>query len=100
MRKRYFAQAGVFMRYYGIDIEPEATRLIGAEGQVFIGDQHDPNFIGWVASQLPPLDIVNDDGSHYAAGQIIAFEAFFPLLQSGGVYMVEDLAWPTWDGRM
>jgi Glycosyltransferase WbsX/Methyltransferase domain len=42
------------------------------------------------------LDLVIDDGSHLDAPTRASFEALFPLLPPGGLYIVEDWAWEHW----
>ena len=42
------------------------------------------------------LDLVIDDGSHLAKPTRASFEALFPLLPPGGLYIVEDWAWEHW----
>jgi hypothetical protein len=42
------------------------------------------------------LDLVIDDGSHLDAPTRASFEALFPLLPPGGLYVVEDWAWEHW----
>jgi Glycosyltransferase WbsX/Methyltransferase domain len=42
------------------------------------------------------LDLVIDDGSHLAVPTRASFEALFPLLPPGGLYIVEDWAWEHW----
>lgn len=42
------------------------------------------------------LDFVIDDGSHLYAPTRASFEALFPLLPPGGVYVIEDWAWEHW----
>ena len=60
--------------------------------QFVIGDQSDPTFwkcfevdygIGW--------DVVIDDGSHISKDAIETFNAMWPNVKSGGLYIVEDL---------
>ena len=43
-------------------------------------------------SEVPPLDIVIDDGSHDADHQIVSLEELLPHLPLGGVYLCEDIA--------
>jgi predicted O-methyltransferase YrrM len=45
-----------------------------------------------------PLDLVIDDASHKYAPTRASFEALFPLLRPGGLYVVEDWAWEHWAG--
>ncbi len=42
------------------------------------------------------IDLVIDDGSHLEAPTRASFEALFPLLPPGGLYIVEDWAWEHW----
>lgn len=45
-----------------------------------------------------PLDLVVDDASHAYALTRASFNALFPCLRSGGVYIIEDWGWAHWDG--
>jgi predicted O-methyltransferase YrrM len=40
-----------------------------------------------------PLDLVIDDASHLYGPTRASFEALFPLLRPGGLYVIEDWAW-------
>jgi hypothetical protein len=42
------------------------------------------------------LDLVIDDGSHLDVPTRASFEALFPLLAPGGLYIIEDWAWEHW----
>jgi len=44
-----------------------------------------------------PLDLVIDDCSHLYAPTKASFEALFPLLRPGGLYIIEDWAWSHWE---
>lgn len=43
-----------------------------------------------------PLDLVIDDASHIYQPTKNSFECLFPLLRSGGLYIIEDWAWEHW----
>ena len=43
-----------------------------------------------------PIDLVIDDASHWYAETLASFEALFPRLRTGGVYIIEDWAWLHW----
>jgi len=45
-----------------------------------------------------PLDLVIDDASHLYGPTKASFETLFPLLRPGGYYLIEDWAWPLWEG--
>jgi len=79
---------------FGVDVEP-ACRAYEREGvRILIGDQADPKFWAKISSELPPLDIVVDDGGHLPDQQIVTLEGSLPLLKPGGVYLCEDIQHP------
>ena len=45
------------------------------------------------AKNMPKLDIIIDDASHASHHQQNAFVTLFPQLNSGGLYIIEDLRW-------
>lgn len=48
-------------------------------------------------------NIIIDDASHIQKNTIRSFEILFPLLQSGGLYCLEDVItsyWPDWGGNI
>jgi hypothetical protein len=52
---------------------------------------------GIVASEFSvPLDLVIDDASHLYGPTKASFEALFPKLRTGGLYIIEDWAWGHW----
>ena len=74
----------------GIDIN---ERCLGSREEridIIIGSQADADFLKSACAKYPPT-IVIDDGSHLAEHIIVSFEAIFPLLAPGGLYVVEDL---------
>lgn len=62
--------------YFGID-QADRIRLVAA-----VNKEHDGH----------ALDLVIDDASHYLEETTQSFNALFPLLRKGGVYVIED--WP------
>lgn len=44
------------------------------------------------------VDLVIDDASHLYAPTKASFEALFPLVPAGGIYIIEDWAWDHWPG--
>ena len=91
MWRSYFGEK---VHIYGVDIEP-ACRAYEAPGtRIFIGDQADKKFWQEFVREVPPLDIVIDDGGHLAAQQIPTLEVLLPHLRPGGVYLCEDLQEP------
>lgn len=66
------------------------------------GDQGDEKFLARLASEVGPLDVIIDDGSHVNEHVITSFNALFPLLNEGGLYLIEDLQssyWPAFGGN-
>ena len=80
----------------GIDIDEGSAIAAGGRYPVEIGDQQDPEFLRRVAESHGPFDVVIDDGGHWMRQQIVAVETLFPLLNDGGVYLVEDCHTSYW----
>lgn len=76
---------------FGIDIDPTCAKFDGKSAQVRIGSQADPDFLRRVVKEMGGVDVVLDDGSHVASHQRASFEALFPLLSEGGLYLIEDM---------
>lgn len=82
----------------GIDINPDCSNYVDAPNRAFIGSQEDPDFLRDVVRQIGAPNIILDDGSHVARHQLVAFKTLFPLLQTGGLYVIEDLHTAYWPG--
>lgn len=54
-------------------------------------DQNDTDALKKVNNEFGPFDIIIDDGSHLSDDMQGSFEFLFPLLNKGGIYVVEDL---------
>ena len=82
---------------YGMDIDRsyESSRY-----KIFRGDQSRSEDLELVASNIRdqgrPLVFINDDGSHVPAHQLLTFNALFPFLEEGGVYIIEDIETSYW----
>ncbi|WP_211336417.1 class I SAM-dependent methyltransferase [Nocardia tenerifensis] len=86
MWKRYFHRGQIF----GLDLfdksalnEPRLTALVC--------DQSDPAALAALAREHGPFDIVIDDGSHENQHVRISFDALFPFVRPGGLYVIEDM---------
>jgi hypothetical protein len=44
-----------------------------------------------------PLDLVIDDASHIYRPTLASFEALFPFVAPGGLYVIEDWGWEHWE---
>lgn len=88
---------------FGIDVNPECAAYNGENGNVRIGSQDDLQFLESVVREMNGLDIVLDDGSHVASHQRASFNALFPMLSEGGLYIIEDVQtayWPHFEGGL
>ena len=88
---------------FGVDIDPACAAFDGDYARVRIGSQDDPNFLRGVAAEMGGIDVVLDDGSHVGKHQRVSFNALFPLLNEGGLYIIEDLHtayWPLFGGGL
>lgn len=84
---------------FGLDIDPACAGRADPPNQVRIGSQADKGFVRAVVAEMGGLDIVIDDGSHIAHHQRASFQALWPLLSDGGLYLIEDLHTAYWPGH-
>ena len=77
-------------RFFGIDIDPRCKEFENKNTKIFIGSQSDKKFLGYVKKNIPPVDILIDDGGHYMNQQKILFEEFFDHIKKDGIYVCED----------
>lgn len=85
MWRSYFKNAQIV----GVDVIPDCKQYEEPRITIEIGSQDDPEFMDRVMHQHHPL-IVIDDGSHDADHVVSTFERTFPILEAGGLYIVED----------
>ncbi len=82
---------------YGVDIGVSDS---GDNYHIFQADQSSPSHLDLLVNKLReakrPLWIVNDDGSHIPEHQILTFNKLFPVLEAGGVYIIEDIETSYW----
>jgi cephalosporin hydroxylase len=92
MWKRYF---GPMARIVTLDIQDR--RYIETD-QIFTrtGDQSDPAVLTGIINEFGPPDIVLDDGSLMMPHINSTFNILFPLMNSRGIYLVEDLNTAYW----
>lgn len=88
MWKHYF---GSKARIYGVDIDPRTKELEEDNITILIGSQSDRRFLRNLTKQIPPIDILIDDGGHKMKQQIITFEELFGHVKPDGVFLCEDL---------
>ena len=98
MWSRFF---GPDARLVGVDIDPVALVSAGDRYTVVLADQADPEAMRNLAQKHGPFDVIIDDGGHSMVQQITSIETLFPMLNEGGVYLVEDCHtsyWEQYDG--
>jgi hypothetical protein len=100
MWKKYF---GDKLKIYSVDINPECTKFKDLTTKLYIGSQEDPSFLKKLKDELPPMDIIIDDGGHTMKQQIMTFEYLYLKLKDNGIYLVEDTHtsyWNTYGGGL
>jgi hypothetical protein len=87
MWKEYFPYAEI----HGIDNVPQKKEYEEDRIHIHIGSQEDSAFLTEIGKKISPLNIVIDDGGHMMSQQIKSFFELFPFVESGGLYIIEDL---------
>lgn len=83
--REYFSQADII----GIDCEPESLTHQAPGTTVILGDLSKTDVLQGLAQYQPT--IVMDDASHQWPDQLRALLVLFPLVQPGGIYVMEDI---------
>ncbi|ACB34023.1 conserved hypothetical protein [Leptothrix cholodnii SP-6] len=85
----YFGAATTLI---GCDIDPKCAglRYTDPRVQIVVGDANQRPAFQAITAITTALDVVIDDGSHVSRDVINSFINYFPLLQPGGIYVVED----------
>jgi demethylmacrocin O-methyltransferase len=87
-------------RVFALDIFDKRLQL-SDRVKIYQGSQADAQVLRCIFEDAGGFDIIIDDGSHINAHVIASFEVLFPLLNSGGLYVVEDTQtsyWPALGG--
>lgn len=79
----------------GLDIDPACKKYKDDRIHIWIGSQQNIELLKLMGG---PNDIIIDDGSHKWKDQIETFETLFPLMNKGGIYVIEDLH-TSFDGK-
>ncbi|MET2825595.1 glycosyltransferase [Mesorhizobium shangrilense] len=97
----YFTRPKILI---GCDINPKCRLLQFASGiEVVVGDCKADAIRDEITAISPSFDIIIDDGSHVSHDVITAFLKYFPLVEAGGIYVIEDLHtsyWQQWQGGL
>ncbi len=85
---RYFEKAALIL---GCDVDEKCRNLRYEDPRigVMVGDANSQAIFG-ALQQSAPFDVIIDDGSHQSEDILISFLNYFPLVQPGGIYVVED----------
>lgn len=78
---------------YGVDIQPDCMIEDELRIHTFLFDSRETGLVENHFSGIS-FDIIIEDGDHHSDSQIRTFENLFKKLNPGGVYVLEDLAFP------
>lgn len=88
MWREYFSAA----RIIGVDINPTCVALPNLVGiETHVVDQSNVFDLMDLGRRCGPFDVIVDDGSHWWDHQIATLQVLFPMLNPGGIYILEDL---------
>ena len=92
---KYFKNAAYIV---GCDIEEKCGSLDFEDPRirVIVGDVLNVETLKEIKQISPEYSIIIDDGSHKSSDIIRTFGGYFPLLEFGGIYIVEDLHASYW----
>jgi len=85
----YFRNGKLFIGC-DIDTKCEVLRYEDSRIKVVVGDANETSTFQKINSLSPVFNVVIDDGSHRSIDILNSFVNYFPLLNPGGVYVVED----------
>jgi hypothetical protein len=88
MWRSYF---GPKTRITGVDIQPVCKAYENEYTKILIGDQGDPSFWKSTLADMPPIDVLIDDGGHTPEQQMVTLEQVLPRMKPGGVFICEDV---------
>jgi hypothetical protein len=93
MWKNYFGRNA---KIYGLDINPQCKQFEEENITVLTGSQSDRDFLRQIKEQIPPIDILIDDGGHTMNQQIVTLEELFEHVKPNGIYLCEDIHTSYW----
>lgn len=74
----------------GIDVNRECLAHAGGRVVVDMVDQGDKAALSEYGLRNGGFRLIIDDGNHVMEPQILSFEVLFPMMPSGGIYIIED----------
>jgi predicted O-methyltransferase YrrM len=89
----------------GLDIDEKCRDLKFDDKRikVVVSDSSDPSTLEMITSLSARFDLIVDDGSHRSPDIIKSLVQYLPLVNAGGVYVIEDLHasyWQSWGGGL
>ncbi len=87
MWKEYFPKAKIV----GVDLDKSLTRIVEDRIDFICSNATSPDLPELLEEDLGTISCIIDDCSHAWSDQRLSFEMLFPLLNSGGYYIIEDL---------
>ena len=86
------------MHIYGIDKNPKGES--GESHTLIKCDQSSKDDLKQALNKIKhSIHFINDDGSHIPEHQALTFNVLFPLLEPGGIYIIEDIEVSYWEAR-
>lgn len=85
-------------RIVGCDINEACRQLVFGDPRiaVVVGDANTSEVEQAIAVHSPSFDLIIDDGSHRSGDIVRSFVRYFPRLEDGGLFVVEDLHCAYW----
>lgn len=80
-----------FARIIGIDINPDCKKHENHKISIELLDQSKESDLNSIGQIHGSFDLIIDDGSHIWDHQIKTLKCLFPLVKSGGIYILEDI---------
>jgi len=98
----YFKNANFVV---GCDIDPKCKQLTYNDPRIklIVNNINNKETYQVISNNCNSLDIIIDDGSHISTDILESFVTYFPLLNPGGVYVIEDthtLYWKEWNDEI
>jgi hypothetical protein len=91
----YFPNARLIV---GCDVDPRCGDLVyrSERVKVIVGNSILPETVARILEHSKRYDIIIDDGSHKSRDIVGNFARYFPMVEPGGLYVVEDLHCSYW----
>lgn len=92
---KYFSGAEMIL---GCDINPNCANLVyqAERIKILVGDANEAKTKEKILAHSNRYDLIIDDGSHTSPDIVKSFANYFPYLNDGGLYVVEDLHCSYW----